>query len=388
MFQVDILTAYLGCGVASLMGAAILRIAEADDPRLRQALRVFGWGLMTLGAGLLPAGLGPAAGHPASQFAMTWGSLAALVLMSHGLGQMQGRGLPGRWPGVLVVASAGLVAVLQEQGAIELGRGYAAALAAVSTLLAWSGSGFIVSRRLIERAIGLTLLVVAVTSWLRLGFTLAYAGPPRVDLMLLPPLPASVLAALYGVLPITLATLLLSLVNARLHQQLHSRASTDELTAVLTRRALRELAPALLERERPHGDVALLMIDLDHFKTVNDAHGHATGDAVLRAAAATLKAQLRPDALLARYGGEEFVAVIPRVDLPAARRVSERLRASIEEMPWSRVASLDRRITVSIGVALAGRHEDLDRVLQRADEALYRAKREGRNQIQVSLLAA
>jgi diguanylate cyclase (GGDEF)-like protein len=109
---------------------------------------------------------------------------------------------------------------------------------------------------------------------------------------------------------------------------------------------------------------------------------------VLKMAASTLQVNLRPDALLARYGGEEFVAVLPIDDLPAARRVSERLRAAVEGVDWKRAAGLDRAVTVSVGVALAGAGETLDAVLQRADEALYRAKREGRNQVQVSLMAA
>lgn len=390
MFYVDALSAYLNCGVAALVGAVIMRAAETDDLRLRRALRICGWALVTLGLGLLPAGLGPGAAHPAAQLSLAVGSLAGVVLMAHGLGQVQGRDMPTRWVAGLLAGLLLVNAGAQMSGPLVFGQVYALGLAGTTALMAWHGRGFIVSpRNLTERGLGLSLLLVAVSSGLRLGFTLAYAGPPRIDLLYVPMPVGSLLAALYGVMPITMATLLLTLVNARLHHQLRSRATTDELTGALTRRALRELAPAMLERAplQP-AEVAVVMIDLDHFKGINDSYGHAAGDRVLRMVASTLQANLRPDALLARYGGEEFVAVLPIDDLPNARRVSERLRAAVEGVEWVRVAGLDRTVTVSVGVALAGAGETLDGALQRADEALYRAKREGRNQVQVSLMAA
>jgi diguanylate cyclase (GGDEF)-like protein len=182
------------------------------------------------------------------------------------------------------------------------------------------------------------------------------------------------------------ATLLLTLANAGLRHQLRLRAITDELTGTMTRRALRELAPALIEQH--HGqqhEVAVLMLDLDAFKVVNDNHGHAVGDAVLRLAARALQAHTRVDTLLARYGGEEFVVVVPVDDLPAARRVAERLRQSVEAVPWPSELGLRSGVTVSVGLAMIGAGECLDAALKRADEALYRAKHEGRNQCQVAL---
>jgi diguanylate cyclase (GGDEF)-like protein len=243
-------------------------------------------------------------------------------------------------------------------------------------------------RNIVERAFGLALFILMLTSVLRLGFTLSYQGGPRVDLIYMPVLPASLLAVQYAVMPILAAALLLGLVNARLQQRLRLRASTDELTGVLTRRALRELAPRLIDEARHAGrEVAVLILDLDHFKAVNDRLGHATGDRVLAATATVLRDHLRPDSLLARFGGEEFVALIPTDDLPGARRASERLRGSVESVDWGS-HGLDWRMTVSIGVALVGPNETLDATLTRADEALYRSKRDGRNQVQVSLVAA
>lgn len=390
MFHVDVLSAYLNCGVSALVGAAMLRIAETDDLRLRRALHTCGWALVMLGVGLLPAGLGEAAAHPLAQFSLSFGSLGGVVLMAHGLGQVQGRDIPPARVATLIAGLALATAVALAAGPLIFGRAYALGLTGTAMLMAWHGRGFLTSpRNVIERGLGLSLLLVAASSWLRAGFTLTYAGAPRVDLLYVPELVAPMLAALYGVIPIVMATLLLSLVNARLHQQLRSRATTDELTGTMTRRALRELAPSMIELEQlRQRDVAVLMLDLDNFKAVNDTHGHAIGDKVLREAASALQMHLRHDAVLARYGGEEFVAVVPVDDLPGARRASERLRRAVEDVEWSRAAGLQEKVTVSVGVALAGPGETLDDTLRRADEALYLAKRSGRNQVQVSLKVA
>jgi diguanylate cyclase (GGDEF)-like protein len=390
MLHVDVLSAYLICGVSSLAGAAMLRMAVTDDRRLREALRTCGLAMVTLGAGLLPAGSGEAAGHPAAQFTLGFGSLAAIVLMGRGLAQLQGRDIGAAcvWALLALLAAVNAATVLGDR--LSFGIAYALCLMGSTTLLAWLGRVFVVSPRdLSERALGFTLLLIAASSWVRAGFTLAYAGPPRMDMLYMPAPLASVIAALYGILPIIVATLLLSLVNARLHRQLYSRATTDELTGTMTRRGLGELAPAAIELARQrHCEVAVLMLDLDHFKNINDTHGHAAGDKVLRVAAATLQANVRHDALLARYGGEEFVALIPVDDLATARRVAERLRLAIENTDWHLALAIERNITISVGVALVGVDNNLDEALARADQALYHAKREGRNRVQVSLKAA
>ena len=390
MFHIDVLSAYLNCGVSALVGAAMLRTAETDDPRLRAALRTCGRAMVMLGIGLLPAGLGQGAWHPLAQFSLGCGSLLGVLTMSHGLSQLQGREVALRsvlaWQGGTALAIGASVAM----GPQILGWVYAAGLAGATTLMSWQGRGYIASPRdVIERSMGISLALVALSSWLRLGFTLAYQGPPRPDMLYVPAAFEPVLAALYGVMPFAIATLLLSLVNARLHQQLRRRATTDELTGLLSRRALREFAPTMIELERTHQrQLTVLMLDFDHFKLINDSHGHATGDQVLKVAATTLQRQLRHDALLARYGGEEFVAVVPVDDLPSARRAAERLRLAVESVDWKQAVGLEQPVTVSVGAALLGPGEPLDEALRRADEALYRAKRDGRNQVQVSLMAA
>jgi diguanylate cyclase (GGDEF)-like protein len=162
----------------------------------------------------------------------------------------------------------------------------------------------------------------------------------------------------------------------------------------LMRRALRERAPGMISASQAKGrESALLMVDLDRFKSINDDHGHPAGDAVLRHTAQVLRTQLRPDALLGRFGGEEFMVLVDVKDVAAARSVAERLRMAVADSPCelgkgsSKNAS-SVRVTVSIGVAMLGPAEGMDSALMRADEALYRAKRSGRDRVEVGLVAA
>lgn len=390
MPHIDVLTAYLICGVSALVGAAMLRIAATDDQRLREAVRVCGWGLVTLGVGLLPAGLGDRAGHVLAQLSLTVGSAVGVTLVARGIGQLQGRDFSLARLVALAAALAAVCISAWLAGPLLFGLVYAVVLAAAATLLNWLGRGFVLSPRdLVERGLGLSLLLISSSSWVRVGFTVTYDGPPKVNLLYVPTHIEPVFAALYGVMPMVIATLLLSLVNARLHQQLRTRAITDELTGSMTRRALGELAPATIDLAlRRQQAVAVLMLDLDHFKRVNDTYGHATGDHVLKVAAATLQVNVRHDALLARYGGEEFVAVVPVDDLAGALQVAERLRAAIARVDWSTTARIGHGVTVSVGVALVGADGRLEDTLRRADQALYLAKAEGRNRVQASLTAA
>ena len=381
--HIDVLTAYLICGVSALVGAAMLRIAETDEPLLRGAVRVCGWGLVTLGVGLLPAGLGEHAAHPWAQLSLTIGSLIGVALLARGIGQLQGRHVPAAWFFALACALGALCIAAWLAGPMQFGRVYACLLAAVATLMGWLGRGFVRwPRDLVERWLGRSLLLIAVSSWVRAVFTAAYDGPSKVTVLYLPETLEPIFAALYGVIPMVLSTLLLSLVNARLRQQLRGRATTDELTGTMTRRALGELAPTMIHlAQQRRQAVAVLMLDLDNFKDINDTCGHSTGDQVLKIAAATLQANVRRDALLARYGGEEFVTVVAVDNLARAHQAAERLLAAIANANWSTALPMARGVTVSIGVALVDAGGNLDDAIQRADKALYRAKREGRNRV-------
>ncbi|HEX4006048.1 MAG TPA: GGDEF domain-containing protein [Acidobacteriaceae bacterium] len=166
-------------------------------------------------------------------------------------------------------------------------------------------------------------------------------------------------------------------------QELQAVAQTDSLTGLLNRGAFEEILRRELLRcasgDQKSG-LGMMLIDIDFFKQVNDAHGHLVGDDVLRRVGATLRLGIRPSDVLARFGGEEFVILLRDAGLEAAAEVAERLRrdvASLENMP----ASVN--LTASFGVAVSAPGELAGEFLVRADEALYRSKREGRNLVRV-----
>jgi two-component system, cell cycle response regulator len=168
------------------------------------------------------------------------------------------------------------------------------------------------------------------------------------------------------------------------YQRSLSLALTDELTGLYNRRYLLAHLEELVARVSRDGlDAAVLLVDIDHFKQVNDTYGHAAGDDVLRELAVRATNTVRSVDLVARLGGEEFVVVMPETGPAIAVAVGERLRLAIANEPFTIRAS-DKRlpITVSIGItcAIAG-GDDRDRLLKRADDALYRAKAEGRNRV-------
>ena len=177
------------------------------------------------------------------------------------------------------------------------------------------------------------------------------------------------------------AVLVVAARKFRQARHLQNLASTDELTGLANRRALLSFAAdAVARAHRDEAALAVLMIDIDHFKRVNDRHGHAVGDQVLRHASRVLAAGLRERDRLGRVGGEEFVAVLPGATLAQARQVAERMRSAIDAArligPTGEV-----RFTVSIGVAGARIAETADALLERADAALYLPKDRGRNTV-------
>jgi diguanylate cyclase (GGDEF)-like protein len=169
-----------------------------------------------------------------------------------------------------------------------------------------------------------------------------------------------------------------------MHQQLAAAARTDPKTGLLNATAWQREADGEVARaQRAESPLALLLVDVDHFKSVNDSHGHLVGDEVLRALASELRQQVRESDVVGRFGGEEFTVLLPRTDAAGACRIAERLRSSASGLS---VAAADARIrvTVSIGVAVFGEHgRDLFELLAAADVALYRAKDAGRNQVRL-----
>ena len=159
-------------------------------------------------------------------------------------------------------------------------------------------------------------------------------------------------------------------------------ATQDFLTGLLNRReTFRRLDEELQRSRRLATPFSVLLLDLDHFKQVNDVHGHSAGDLVLQAVAAALRQGVRPYDLCCRYGGEEFLVILPETALEDAAGIAERLRRDIENLKITAAKETALQITASIGAAALLGHETIDQLIARADEAMYNAKSSGRNRV-------
>ncbi|ATY16715.1 GGDEF domain-containing protein [Amycolatopsis sp. AA4] len=195
---------------------------------------------------------------------------------------------------------------------------------------------------------------------------------------------------LVNIPPAIVILVLITVLGNRLAEinQLQSEARTDPKTGIFNVRGWSESAERALARAARGGEtLALLMIDLDHFKWINDTYGHPAGDDVLRTVAQTLDEITRPKDIIGRFGGEEFLILLPDVDTTAAKVTAERIRTAIADQ---RIVTTDKRggsalitgRTASIGVALLGVNGTaLEQLLQAADAAVYTAKEGGRNQV-------
>jgi len=170
--------------------------------------------------------------------------------------------------------------------------------------------------------------------------------------------------------------------NFVLEEQLTRAATLDPLTGLSNRRHFIDMGQRLLSRSRRDlKPSCALYIDIDHFKSINDRFGHHVGDEALVQMVQNCLQQLRPGDLFGRLGGEEFGVLLPSCNLSQARRVAERLRMAVERAPLENGAVF----TISLGLAqLAPDSDDIERILDRADEALMRAKRSGRNRVEVA----
>jgi two-component system cell cycle response regulator len=170
----------------------------------------------------------------------------------------------------------------------------------------------------------------------------------------------------------------------RLRQSLQlslEMAVTDQLTGLFNRRYMSRHLNTLMS-DNAGKQVSFLLLDVDFFKQINDTYGHDIGDEVLREFAARISANVRGIDLACRYGGEEFVVVMPDTDLSFAYMVAERLRQSVADAPFAiSAAARQVPVTISIGVAASGGGDTPEVLLKRADQALYRAKRDGRNRV-------
>jgi diguanylate cyclase (GGDEF)-like protein len=174
------------------------------------------------------------------------------------------------------------------------------------------------------------------------------------------------------------APILANLGNLAIAEQ---RAGTDELTGLANQRSANDAVKRMAAEATADAPLAAIVLDLDHFKQINDLYGHGAGDEVLAAVGAALRTTLRPDDFCSRWGGEEFLLLLPGTDTEGARSAAENLRAAVGGI---RVASVHREISASLGVAVLPVHAaDAIGVVRSADRALYAAKAAGRNRVEV-----
>jgi len=168
-------------------------------------------------------------------------------------------------------------------------------------------------------------------------------------------------------------------------EELERLANFDSLTGLYNRQAILDKLRELINlAKRYKEDFSLSMLDIDHFKRVNDRYGHLTGDEVLEKIAALIRRNIRDTDIAGRYGGEEFIIILPQTDLSSAMVVAERIRNIIEDAEMKDSAGDVFVITVSQGLSSWEQGEDAYSLISRADEALYKAKENGRNRVEIS----
>lgn len=383
--RLDLPTLLMALFVTSLVLAAAV-LAVAWRGRVHQGLSVWGWGLVCNAASYPAFGL-RALDWPTLSIVST-NLLTASTLALHTTALMifqrgRARSLPLRlvWGAVLVNLLVAALLQNDDHWRNILVPATQSVLAAGLLYQAW-GPG-LEGRRLTGRWVvvaGASLLLVSLL--VRTGFMVAQAdwdGQYRV--------PDQVQAWTYFTV---LAVLLLNSMGFVLMQmeralsQQHNLATHDGLTGVHNRLALMEALERDEAQARRRGaSMALLMIDIDHFKAVNDQHGHLAGDAVLREVAQRASHRLRHADLLARYGGEEFVALLAQTDAQGALAVAEDIRQAIALRPCV-AQGVAIPVTVSIGVCAAVPGvgtEGVEAMLAASDRALYAAKDQGRNRV-------
>ncbi len=378
----DIPTVYLMTGFSSVAGAAILLALRSDHAGVDRSMPIFAAGVLTMGLGFVffalraqvGASLAPTLGYAALGVSALLVWLGTTHLFDRPASPWSAAALT-----LLYVTTIALLRAPDAQHALER-----IVLSSLFTVVFLGLAARQVHRSPLVRTLrsarlmrGLLAAFCAVIA-LRLALFVVQGIPLNADGSAPNGVLRTLFAMAFGSLPFALTVLVLSVANGRLSASLRELAATDELTGLVSRRSLNESAERLLGRTPEC--IALLMIDLDDFKAVNDRHGHGVGDEMLRHVAALLRRSLRSDSLIVRYGGDEFCALVPVPGEGTAFGVAERLRATIEASPF-RHDSLALPITASIGVSLHRSGRTLREMLDEADRRAYRAKSQGRNRV-------
>lgn len=234
------------------------------------------------------------------------------------------------------------------------------------------------------RVVATMLLVASTGLWLRAGFAVWWgsSGAPPAGT------PVFWSSAIFMLAFMAVLAAGFSFVLAgfeRMAAQMRQLASIDGLTGAVNHNTTVSLLAHSLERgRRENQPVGFVMLDLDHFKRVNDRHGHVVGDNVLRAVAACARARLRGSDVLGRLGGEEFGLVLPATGAAGAKHLAEQVRLAVEALELQGDGGQPLRVTLSAGVAEASRSDTPETLMHLADKALYQAKQKGRNRVVVA----
>lgn len=173
--------------------------------------------------------------------------------------------------------------------------------------------------------------------------------------------------------------------RSRLIKELEYLSRTDRLTKLFNRGALIERLISEVERVKRYGSsLSLMLCDIDHFKSINDTHGHAEGDRALELISSILSDEVRSTDVVGRYGGDEFMIILPETELPRGREIAERIRKAVEGLEFSVSEDIQLHITLSIGLTMYTAEDgDFNPLIKRADDAMYMSKRGGRNRVSV-----
>lgn len=325
-----------------------------------------------------------------SQLALLlWGNtlnLSAQALTIVALRMLLGR--PLRWREALLLGFAGWIGVTylsvvhpDYQLRVLWGSLILTANAMLNIAALWSGF-----RKPDTRAQGLLLLAyvlaIALLVWRNVSLWTLATPLQGIDT---PSAVNVIYVLLFGLQPLLASVGFLLLYNEILQHELHELARIDPLTGVTNRLGLQEASQTLLAQARiKRESIGVLLIDADHFKSINDRFGHDDGDRVLLELVASIRRMLRVGDLVGRVGGEEFLVLSPAVKEADLLALAERIRGAVERTPFS-VAGQSYALTVSIGAAIARADEpDMMAARRRADAALYEAKRAGRNCVMIS----
>ncbi|WP_164972128.1 GGDEF domain-containing protein [Luteimonas sp. YGD11-2] len=385
MQSVDMLFAYVIGGVGAWAAALMMLVAVQGDRLHRGVLSRCALGFALLGVGMVLSGvIDRAARWPILTLAMA--ALVATLVIYRALRELVGApavGLPRRMAEIAALCVVLLLA--WAAGARSFALVFHLVCLAVSLGIVLAVRRALVApRNAAEAAMAVTLLFYAGTWVFALYAAVRHDGPEHRHLLYVEPPFLAAYGVIYALVPLLVGAHVLNLANARLDRRLRQQASTDELTGLLTRRALNERATAwhadVLERERLP---AVLLLDVDHFKPINDTHGHERGDDVLRAVSGRLRGTLREGTPLARWGGEEFLVLLDAANLDEAGATAERMRTAVGATPFA-FGEERLPVTISIGVSAWPAGGVFARAVAEADAALYTAKREGRDRARVA----